>query len=108
MEPIISDVEKDDPARRALVNEIVGTTEELPKTIGEPGYRALAWFHGVDVPCVQVFTDDPDVSCEVNLDARPDWASSYLSIPLWCWLHDIPCFVVTDGQRFLIDMRPVG
>ena len=46
----MSDVEKDDPARRALVNEIVGTTEELPKTIGEPGYRALAWFHGVDVP----------------------------------------------------------
>ena len=38
----MSNVEKDDPARRALVNEIVGTTEGLAETIGDPGYRSCS------------------------------------------------------------------
>ena len=84
-------VSLDNPVRRALIDWLIGVCEEMPETIGEPGNRALAWFHSdVPDPAVQVFTDDPRISCEVDLDARPDWASSYLSIPVYCVLHDIP------------------
>lgn len=102
----MSDVEKDDPERHELVDWIVGALDDLPQTIGEQGYRALAWFFD-DEPVVKVFTDDPEVSCEVNLDACA-YYPSYASIPIYCWQTDIPCFVVWDGQRFMIDMRPVG
>ena len=105
----MSDVAKDDPVRRALVSQIVGTTEEFPETIGEPGYRAL----GMVPRCA--FTRRSGVHRRSSVShARSIWTRAPIgrvsvlvdSFP-GAGCNDIPCFVVTEGERFLIDMRPV-
>ena len=103
----MSNIARDDPPMRALVNFICGQTEELPRTISEPGETAYAWFRGSDDPCVKAVRHAGELWCEVDLDARPDWAAAYLAIPMHCWLHDIPCYVMVDGDEYVIAMRRV-